>query len=161
MCTCLFDSLTGCKDDEKGKILHQLFHTPFFNINVVKDTAGVEICGALKVKKGGGRGREGKGGEGRGKGGEGRGKGKGGGREGKGGEGRGREGREGEGEGRGEGKGGEGRGKGGGRRPEGLAVLYELKRWAVEEMRKGERRKKLHHLLLFFTEYRCCSSWFL
>ena len=58
LCTCLFDSgfnaLTGCSDDEKGKILHQLFHTPFFNINVVKDTAGVEMCGALKVRKGGG-----------------------------------------------------------------------------------------------------------
>lgn len=42
------EATIGCKDDEKGKILHQLFHTPFFNINVVKDTAGVEICGALK-----------------------------------------------------------------------------------------------------------------
>ncbi|EIE90770.1 hypothetical protein RO3G_15481 [Rhizopus delemar RA 99-880] len=42
------ESTIGCKDMEDGKIFKQLFDTPYFRINVIQDTVGVQLCGALK-----------------------------------------------------------------------------------------------------------------
>lgn len=45
-----FDSqLSGCRDQDKGKILKRLFQTSYFRIVVVPDEETVELCGALKV----------------------------------------------------------------------------------------------------------------
>ncbi len=43
------ESTIGCRSEEKGHVLRNLFHRPFFGINVVRDVAAVELCGALKV----------------------------------------------------------------------------------------------------------------
>lgn len=40
---------TGCRTEEHGPILKELFHTEYFKINVVKDADTVELCGSLKV----------------------------------------------------------------------------------------------------------------
>ena len=39
----------GCKNDEEGPILKQLFHRSCFRVTVVPDVSTVELCGALKV----------------------------------------------------------------------------------------------------------------
>jgi glycerol-3-phosphate dehydrogenase len=39
----------GCKDPELGRVLKELFQTPYFRIVVVPDEETVELCGALKV----------------------------------------------------------------------------------------------------------------
>ena len=41
--------LSGCRTDEHGPVLKDLFHTSFFKVNVVKDADTVELCGAMKV----------------------------------------------------------------------------------------------------------------
>lgn len=40
---------TGCRMEEHGPILKDLFHTDYFKINVVSDADTVELCGSLKV----------------------------------------------------------------------------------------------------------------
>ena len=40
--------ILGYRNYDNGKIWHKLLHTPFFRINAINDTAGVELCGALK-----------------------------------------------------------------------------------------------------------------
>ncbi|KAI9496421.1 glycerol-3-phosphate dehydrogenase [NAD+] [Zychaea mexicana] len=43
------ESTIGTKNlDIDGKILHKLFHTDYFNISVIGDYTGLQICGALK-----------------------------------------------------------------------------------------------------------------
>ena len=39
----------GCRTEEHGPILKDLFHTDYFKVNVVKDADTVELCGSLKV----------------------------------------------------------------------------------------------------------------
>ena len=43
------ESTIGCTSEEQGKLLQTLFNKPYFRVNVVKDVAAVELCGALKV----------------------------------------------------------------------------------------------------------------
>lgn len=43
-------SSSGCRTDEHGPILKELFHTDYFKVNVVKDADTVELCGSLKVR---------------------------------------------------------------------------------------------------------------
>lgn len=45
----LFLIQTGCRMEEHGPILKDLFHTDYFKINVVSDADTVELCGSLKV----------------------------------------------------------------------------------------------------------------
>lgn len=42
------EATIGCKSPKQGEILKSLFNRPRFQINVVKDVAAVELCGALK-----------------------------------------------------------------------------------------------------------------
>lgn len=42
------EATIGCKNTEMGKILKEMFQTPYFRIVVVKDEETVELCGALK-----------------------------------------------------------------------------------------------------------------
>ena len=42
---------SGCRSDAHAPVLKDLFHMDYFQINVVKDSDTVELCGALKVKK--------------------------------------------------------------------------------------------------------------
>lgn len=45
----LFGEATiGCRNEEHGPILKDLFHTQYFKVAVVKDADTVELCGALK-----------------------------------------------------------------------------------------------------------------
>lgn len=41
--------LSGCRTEEHGPILKELFHTDYFKVNVVSDADTVELCGSLKV----------------------------------------------------------------------------------------------------------------
>ena len=41
--------MAGCRTEEHGPILKELFHTDYFKINVVSDADTVELCGSLKV----------------------------------------------------------------------------------------------------------------
>ena len=43
------ESTIGCRSSEQGEVLKSLLNRPTFRINVVKDIAAVELCGALKV----------------------------------------------------------------------------------------------------------------
>ena len=43
------ESTIGSRSEDQGAVLKQLFHRPHFRINVVRDVAAVELCGALKV----------------------------------------------------------------------------------------------------------------
>ncbi len=43
------ESTIGCKSEEQGRVSKTIFNTETFRINVVKDVAAVELCGALKV----------------------------------------------------------------------------------------------------------------
>ncbi len=43
------ESTIGCRSEEQGRVLKTIFNTETFRINVVKDVAAVELCGALKV----------------------------------------------------------------------------------------------------------------
>ena len=47
----LFFMFSGCHSDAHAPVLKDLFHMDYFQINVVKDSDTVELCGALKVKK--------------------------------------------------------------------------------------------------------------
>ncbi|XP_074623054.1 glycerol-3-phosphate dehydrogenase [NAD(+)], cytoplasmic-like isoform X1 [Acropora palmata] len=42
------EATIGCRTEEHGPILKELFHTEYFKINVVKDADTVELCGSLK-----------------------------------------------------------------------------------------------------------------
>ena len=43
------ETTIGCKGEEKeGEMFFNLFNTPYFRVNVIRDSAGVELCGALK-----------------------------------------------------------------------------------------------------------------
>ncbi|RKP06805.1 NAD-dependent glycerol-3-phosphate dehydrogenase C-terminus-domain-containing protein [Thamnocephalis sphaerospora] len=42
------ETTVGCRIRENGELFRELFHTPYFRVNVVEDVAGVELCGALK-----------------------------------------------------------------------------------------------------------------
>lgn len=42
------EATIGCKNEAHGAVYHALFDAPTFRINVVRDTVGVELCGALK-----------------------------------------------------------------------------------------------------------------
>lgn len=41
--------MSGCRTEEHGPILKELFHTDYFKVNVVSDADTVELCGSLKV----------------------------------------------------------------------------------------------------------------
>ena len=41
--------MLGCRTEEHGPILKELFHTDYFKVNVVSDADTVELCGSLKV----------------------------------------------------------------------------------------------------------------
>lgn len=43
---------SGCRVEEHGAVLKDLFHTEYFKVNVVKDADTVELCGSLKVSFG-------------------------------------------------------------------------------------------------------------
>lgn len=40
---------SGSLDEEHGEIFHKLFNGPTFRVKVVRDVAGVQLFGALKV----------------------------------------------------------------------------------------------------------------
>ena len=40
---------SGSLDEEHGEIFHKLFNRPTFRVKVVRDVAGVQLFGALKV----------------------------------------------------------------------------------------------------------------
>ena len=42
------EATVGCRCEEDGAILKELFHTQYFKVNVVQDIETVELCGALK-----------------------------------------------------------------------------------------------------------------
>ncbi|XP_078375974.1 glycerol-3-phosphate dehydrogenase [NAD(+)], cytoplasmic-like isoform X1 [Oculina patagonica] len=42
------EATIGCRSEEHGPILKDLFHTDFFKVNVVSDADTVELCGSLK-----------------------------------------------------------------------------------------------------------------
>lgn len=42
------ETTIGYKDAKDGELFKNLFHTPYFRVNTVKDVHGVELCGALK-----------------------------------------------------------------------------------------------------------------
>jgi glycerol-3-phosphate dehydrogenase (NAD+) len=42
------ETTIGSKSSATGLMFKQMFHTPYFQVNVVDDVAGVELCGALK-----------------------------------------------------------------------------------------------------------------
>ncbi len=44
------ESTIGCRSEQQGEVLRSLFNRPSFRVNVVKDVAACELCGALKVK---------------------------------------------------------------------------------------------------------------
>ncbi|KAG5461048.1 MAG: glycerol-3-phosphate dehydrogenase 1, isoform CRA_b, partial [Olpidium bornovanus] len=46
----LAEATLGYHDEEAGRLFQQLFHTKYFRVSTVKDVAGVELCGALKVE---------------------------------------------------------------------------------------------------------------
>jgi len=39
----------GCRNKDMGKMLKEVFQTPYFRVVVVPDEETVELCGALKV----------------------------------------------------------------------------------------------------------------
>jgi len=41
----------GCRNKEMGKMLKELFQTPYFRVVVMPDEETVELCGALKVSR--------------------------------------------------------------------------------------------------------------
>jgi len=41
---------TGCKNKDMGKVLKEIFQTPYFRVVIVSDEESVELCGALKVR---------------------------------------------------------------------------------------------------------------
>lgn len=43
------ESTIGCCSEEQGVMLQSLFNRPSFRVNVVRDVAAVELCGALKA----------------------------------------------------------------------------------------------------------------
>lgn len=45
---CFCETTIGCRDQNSGKILKDLFDSPNFRVRVVPDRTTVEICGALK-----------------------------------------------------------------------------------------------------------------
>ncbi|KAM7447717.1 glycerol-3-phosphate dehydrogenase [Porites harrisoni] len=42
------EATIGCRVEEHGAVLKDLFHTEYFKVNVVKDADTVELCGSLK-----------------------------------------------------------------------------------------------------------------
>ncbi|KAI7863999.1 glycerol-3-phosphate dehydrogenase [NAD+] [Spinellus fusiger] len=42
------ETTIGCRSPEDGALFFKLFNTDYFHVNVVRDYAGVELCGALK-----------------------------------------------------------------------------------------------------------------
>ena len=48
VCTKFID-YSGSHNEEHGEIFHKLFNGPTFRVKVVKDIAGVQLFGALKV----------------------------------------------------------------------------------------------------------------
>lgn len=40
---------SGSRYEEHGEIFHKIFNRPTFRVKVVKDVAGVQLFGALKV----------------------------------------------------------------------------------------------------------------
>lgn len=42
------ETTIGFRDAKDGELFKQLFHTPYFRVNLVQDVHGVELCGALK-----------------------------------------------------------------------------------------------------------------
>ena len=44
------ETRTGSLSEVQGRIFYKLFNGPSFRVKVVKDRAGVELFGALKVR---------------------------------------------------------------------------------------------------------------
>ncbi|KAI8140643.1 glycerol-3-phosphate dehydrogenase [NAD+] [Fennellomyces sp. T-0311] len=42
------ETTIGSRSSQDGELFFNLFDTPYFRVNVIRDTAGVELCGALK-----------------------------------------------------------------------------------------------------------------
>ncbi|KAI8333683.1 glycerol-3-phosphate dehydrogenase [NAD+] [Chlamydoabsidia padenii] len=42
------ESTIGCPNVQDGQLFHHLFDTEYFRINVIQDSVGVQLCGALK-----------------------------------------------------------------------------------------------------------------
>lgn len=42
------EATIGYKNENHAKIFHQLFNTPYFDVNTINDVEGVEMCGTLK-----------------------------------------------------------------------------------------------------------------
>ncbi|KAF8958594.1 Glycerol-3-phosphate dehydrogenase [Entomortierella lignicola] len=42
------ETTIGYKNKHDGELFKQIFHTPFFRVNIVEDVVAVELCGALK-----------------------------------------------------------------------------------------------------------------
>ncbi|CAO3588243.1 unnamed protein product [Absidia cylindrospora] len=42
------ETTIGSRSEAHGQLFHQLFDTPYFRANVIRDYVGVELCGALK-----------------------------------------------------------------------------------------------------------------
>jgi glycerol-3-phosphate dehydrogenase (NAD+) len=42
------ETTIACKDKKEGEIFLKLFHTDYFDVNVIADMRGLQVCGALK-----------------------------------------------------------------------------------------------------------------
>ncbi|GJJ71354.1 glycerol-3-phosphate dehydrogenase (NAD+) [Entomortierella parvispora] len=42
------ETTIGYRNKADGELFRDIFHTPFFRVNIVEDVVGVELCGALK-----------------------------------------------------------------------------------------------------------------
>lgn len=42
------ETTIACRETKDGKIFHKLFHTDYFDVNVIGDWRGLQVCGALK-----------------------------------------------------------------------------------------------------------------
>ncbi|KAI8888800.1 glycerol-3-phosphate dehydrogenase [NAD+] [Backusella circina FSU 941] len=42
------ETTIACKDQKEGEIFLKLFHTDYFDVNVIADMRGLQVCGALK-----------------------------------------------------------------------------------------------------------------